>query len=423
MSNSPPRQQFIARREAGVATDSPQHWLSPFARLCFLAFVFSLPFETLDVGVGVTPSKVLGWLFLFISVGSLRRGARPPWLPLGLFGLYVALIFVRATFLPAEISALALENGVQQLQMLVFYGLATAFLTDASLFRQTAICCLTSSGLAAALQLAGVGVSELVWQNVTRVSFLGENPNNLGFLYSVGLLCSAFVALTTRGIRRWIVLSVGVVQFAAIVATGSRGALLACAISMVAFILAEREALSRFHRVGLVAGFVACLVVVVLTSEAMSARIHDAMSSGSYAQREEITPTALELFGEKPLFGWGPIENTIALGRRMGEPMLDTHNLALWYLTEMGIFGTLPLLAFFGWIARGIARSNSGRARAFAVALAVCTFAANMSGSLHARKQMWLALAFCTAAGLARAMYLRGLRPQLASNEAPKSAT
>src|SRR5437016_942048 len=60
-------------------------------RLSLLLFAFSIPFETVDLGVNVTVSKVAGYVLLLVALATPRICFRPMPRALGLFILYVSI--------------------------------------------------------------------------------------------------------------------------------------------------------------------------------------------------------------------------------------------------------------------------------------------------------------------------------------------
>ena len=119
------------------------------------------------------------------------------------------------------------------------------------------------------------------------------------------------------------------------------------------------------------------------------------------------------MFKERPLLGWGPIENQYELGLRTAgfnighhnadgisdSASKDTHNLVLDVLTSMGVLGSLPLFLCFGacvwgaWRARGTARGTAP------LALIVVVFMLSMDANWSASKQGWTMLAYAAASG------------------------
>jgi len=115
------------------------------------------------------------------------------------------------------------------------------------------------------------------------------------------------------------------------------------------------------------------------------------------AGREAIFPAAWKLFLEKPLTGWGPATHYKVLGARFFRDELDTHNLYLWLLTQVGLFGTIPYLVGLLLCFRSAWRSRSGTQGVLPLALMVLMLTINMSLTWHEKKVYWVILALTLA--------------------------
>ena len=75
---------------------------------------------------------------------------------------------------------------------------------------------------------------------------------------------------------------------------------------------------------------------------------------GEVAGRDVLMPVAWEMFLERPIIGWGPVNHYWEMNIRTADPDGgDPHNLYLWLLKETGLLGcravfywTVALLAF-----------------------------------------------------------------------------
>src|SRR2546429_3600125 len=79
----------------------------------------------------------------------------------------------------------------------------------------------------------------------------------------------------------------------------------------------------------------------------MRNRLFAAAESGQLAGRERIYPALLVMIRERPVLGWGPVENQVELERRLQDPgyvKRDAHNLLLELLTSTGVAGPIPFL-------------------------------------------------------------------------------
>ena len=182
--------------------------------------------------------------------------------------------------------------------------------------------------------------------------------------------------------------------------TGSRSATGALLGSVLLFIL-QREGFGRRVKTWLVTG--CALMLVVAGAFEIEADRWVAAGNGNLSGRELIVPTAWQMFLEKPFFGWGPVTHLRELGERAyGTPMLDTHNLMLWVLTEVGLVGALPFLV--GWALCLILawKARKGRFGMMPFAANVCFFLVNQGNTLHNLKLFWVILAMGAACGTHR---------------------
>jgi O-antigen ligase len=136
----------------------------------------------------------------------------------------------------------------------------------------------------------------------------------------------------------------------------------------------------------------------------MAERIDAALSSHDLALRQDLFPASWEMFLQKPVAGWGPVNHQYELETRVPRaelPYRETHTVFLELLTETGLVGAIPFVAAMvlcvvaGW------RGRMGTLGALPVALAVAVIVHRMSTAGLYTKAHWLALALALAAGAA----------------------
>src|SRR5205814_6487987 len=140
-------------------------------------------------------------------------------------------------------------------------------------------------------------------------------------------------------------------------------------------------------------------------SEAMRNRFFDVVQTGQLAGRERIYPALAVMVRERPVLGWGPVENQYELQRRLQDPgyvKRDAHNLVLELLTTTGVAGTIPFLIGLAACIRSAWRSRLGPAGGLPSAMLVTMLTGTMSGTWIASKILWLVLAHAHAAGRGR---------------------
>ena len=142
-------------------------------------------------------------------------------------------------------------------------------------------------------------------------------------------------------------------------------------------------------------------------SEPLRARIAQA-EGGSLAGREAIYPAAWQMFRERPLLGWGAVNNKFELVSRIPSPddehvRRDPHNLVLELLTTAGVMGAVPFLVAFGLCVAAAWRGRRGALGLLPLALLATLFAANMANNFIVAKVFWVAMAIALAATPRRA--------------------
>jgi O-antigen ligase len=151
---------------------------------------------------------------------------------------------------------------------------------------------------------------------------------------------------------------------------------------------------------------VSLLAVSAANLPVMRNRLLDSAATGNLAGREHLYPALWTMFLEKPVMGWGPINNTHELAARVGERTRgkrSTHNLLLELLTAGGLVIALPFLAGAWLCVRNAWRARSGEHGVLPLALLCSLFLSNMSGDWGGSKLLWLVLAYALASGLWRA--------------------
>ena len=237
-----------------------------------------------------------------------------------------------------------------------------------------------------------------------RVSTLGQNPNLSALILASGLVSTLGLSLSALSPPRWLRLAVVpiCVAFAiAIIQSGSRGGFLCALIGVAVFSLRGATVGARARNAFLALIGVAVLAIGAWQSEMMRHRFEETAQQGRLAGREVIFPAALEMFRERPLMGWGPIENHFEIARRIREldlPRRDPHNLVLELVTSVGVVGALPFLLAVGMIVAYAIQARHTIAGHLPLALLACVLTATISGSWIAAKVLWLGFAIAEAA-------------------------
>jgi O-antigen ligase len=191
------------------------------------------------------------------------------------------------------------------------------------------------------------------------------------------------------------VLTLGILE------TGSRGGLLAFVAGIGALLVCggERTRRRRPLVVCMMAGLLGLFVVQEFrTGTSTATRLERAWTEGDTTGRTGIYDAAWAMFMDKPLFGHGGVNNRFTLGVHMNRDFLDTHNMFLSVLTEVGLVGALPLLLGLFYVLWGSWRS--GAAVAFAPLCALLVMNISVTGSRE--KIFWVIVAAAAAGWTAR---------------------
>ena len=372
-------------------------------RYVFYAFVFSIPFEALDIGLTGTLSRLIGFVLLLLTVfhekGFLFRPPQAFWYFLTYLLLYAIIGVLVSIPESREFAPEIITQMKTQIQLLILFLIAYNLMRSDRVKKGALLALSLSCVSLAVLQILGVTRSDFSQE---RISAFGENPNTLASVLSLGLLALIGLAYGRKEMDRklrWIASLSFLVLLLSIVRTGSRGDVLALALSL--FTLAVKpEGLSRSLKTALIViTVVSSLAIVSYQLSPVRERWERTYYEGDVAGREDIFTAAWGMFLEKPVFGWGPVNHIYELGLRVGEPRRDPHSLYLWLLIEVGIVGLLPFFAGL-WLCWSSAWKGRGSVQGtLPLAMLVFFLVVNFKGTWLLAKLFWLVLSYALAAG------------------------
>ena len=255
--------------------------------------------------------------------------------------------------------------------------------------------------------MIGVGrTSYTVWTGGERVTAFGQNANFSAILLAAGLVTLVGLTYGRRGTSRAMRVAtwpIGAFIGAAIIETGSRGGLIALGGGLVALMFTAGGNLKVRVRNGLVTLLaLGVLAYAAFTATVMKNRLEATAETGTLAGREQLWPSLVDMALEKPLAGWGPINNQYEVAARttdMAREHRDAHNLWLELLTALGLAGAVPFLIGLGIC---VVAAWRGRTSAYGIvpfALIALFLVANISTNLVAYKPFWWVLALAFASG------------------------
>jgi O-antigen ligase len=388
-----------------VSVAAPACRVHPVVRLALLVYVLSIPFEFPRRSIPLEIPTLTGLIFLATTV--LNPGLAFRRIPAAVFwfGLHLWILAAVAIVMQVDQRALATKQFLLMVQLLLLMWTMYNLMADPRVLRGVLLSIVIACTVRAGLQVAGVGTSSYtVWTGGERVTAFGQNANLSAMILSAGLVTVlGLVAVRERWLPRLGLLSIplAVVMGWAIIQTGSRGGVLCAAFGLAVFAFAGRTARQRIRN-GLL-GVLALVVLIwgVTRSEALRERFVAAAEQGALAGRENIWPAALEMIQERPLFGWGLIDNQYEMGHRIAYrlPHRDMHNMFLELFTNSGAIGAIPFIVGIILCLLAAWRARRGPLGVMPLAMTGAILIGTLSGTWIASKILWLCLTLALAAG------------------------
>jgi len=410
--------------------------LNPGVRWTFYLLVCSIPFEFPDRSFPVEIPTLTASLFLFATLLDPRACyARKP-AALLCFVAYLYAYWLSAAVNGRDPIATDLitpdywDQVVKQflliVQSVIAFWAGYNLMRDEKLGRQAMAVFALACVARAMLPVLGIArTARAEWGGGERITALGQNANNSAMILGAGLI--ALLALQYGLERplvrpRWLVWPAFGLLGASVVDTGSRGGLVALGLGLVVFAIGRSHSTwVRVRNAAVTVLAIGGLVYATYANSLMRARFTESLTRGALAGRERIYPVLMHMAAERPLVGWGPVNNKYELGIRVDERIRrrrDAHNLVLEVLTATGVLGTVPFLLGLGLCAAGAWQARRRAHGVLALALLAGVMLANMSGNWIASKLLWVILAY----GLASATYAPPARaaPAAAGPPAPR---
>ncbi|MBA4159100.1 MAG: O-antigen ligase family protein [Gemmatimonadetes bacterium] len=393
-----------ASRAPAMAAQTRAH---PITRWGFYLYVFSIPLEYPDRTLPFDYATLMGGVFLLAAAFSPRV----------CFGRMSVPVAWYWAFLYVWIGAFALNGGhypdlvlqafLRLLQLVLILWASINLMRDERTRQATLLALSLSCLILAALQVTEVANAPADFGGgLQRATVLGQNPNRTGrFLAGAALVLVGLSYGRARSILgpRWLAWPLLGLLALAMVQGGSRGAMLSLAIGMFTFTLAGGTLGTKIRNSLVATLVVGVLAWIAIQSPLMQKRFEQA-ESGNLAGREEIFPTAFEMFRERPLVGWGPIRTYFELASRLpehGSERRDTHNLVLELLTSTGALGTTFCLTAVALCVLAAWRARRGPEGVLPLALMTLVLIGNMSGNFLVFKLYWIYQAYAVGSALA----------------------
>lgn len=388
--------------------------LNPIVRWSFYLMVFSIPFEFPGRSFPIEIPTITASLFLFATLLEPRACYAKKPAALLCFVTYLYMYWVSAAINGRDHLATSLitpdywQQVVKQflliLQVVLVLWAAYNLMRSQPLARATLAVFAIACVVRAVLPILGIArTAREEWGGGERVTALGQNANNSAMILGAGFVVLLALLYGDRPLlrRRWLAWPAFGLIALSVIDTGSRGGLVALGLGLVVYALVgARTPWARIRNAALTTFAIVGLIAFTYSNELMRSRFADALEHGAMAGRERIYPALLEMFAERPVVGWGPVNNKYELGIRLDERVRrrrDAHNLVLEVATSTGTLGAIPFL--LGVALCGVAAWQARRRAhgALALALFACVGLSNMSGNWIASKLVWLVLAYALA--------------------------
>jgi O-antigen ligase len=375
--------------------------------------MFSLPLEYPDRSIPLETHTITGALFLLVALGQPALCFRRPSFAFWCLAAYLWAYGSMGLFSDHRGEVAKLFANYLQVLLLFWVGtnlMRTQAMAEAALWSFVAGC--TVVGL---LNFLGIGSETVVSDLTSRQIVFGQDANRLGG--NMGLALLTLMTLVFKPHLRlirfetFLGIAMAFILAKSLMLAGSRGAVTAVAIGVVAYSLRASDVRSFSRQAGVTLLVVAALSLVIYRSDSMMKRYQRTLNEGSMSGREELYPEAWQMFRERPLLGWRPIDHNYELGLRtagfeLGEKNSDgrslvlnrdTHNLVLDVLTSVGLVGGLPLFVCIAACLTSAWGARAGPAGTAPLVLAITVLALSMDTNWSASKQGWLVYAYSVA--------------------------
>jgi O-antigen ligase len=391
---------------AAVPAVVPSVRVNPLVRGALVLFSISIFFEIPHRSFPIEVPTFFALLFLLTTLLNPRACYKRIPTPLIWFAAHLWILAIAAVYNGVEHMDVVIKHFIDLTVLMLLLWTISNVLRDARALRATIVAFIVGAMVRAGMQVLHIAVHRIpVWTGGERMSVLGQNTNMSAIVLSAGLI--TVVGLYTSHASwlpkfHFLTWPLAALMGWATIQTGSRGGLFCIAIGLVVFLFSGRTPMIRLRNVllGLVA--MGALGAAAMYSPMMRARLEAAGEQGNLAGREKIYPAVLGMIAEKPLLGWGPIDNQFEIGRRINErkrPSRDAHNLPGELLTTSGIIGAVPFLIGIGIVIRSAYRARKGALGYLPLALLSAVLMGCLSGTWLISKILWFSLAIAVVAG------------------------
>ena len=380
----------------------------------FILFMATLPFEAAHLGLAtgfLSVAKLSGVAFIvcfffYFNPLSGKRGLPPVSTALVCFLAYLVVYLMNGLFLSSHLIGSFANLFTTLTQLLIVFWVSSSLLQHENIARAALLTFALMSlllGVATLLEMPGFS-NTLETGAGQRLTTLDYNPNVLATNMALSAIVLMGLQLGTMfrpGWQKWLIVLLMAPALGVIVQTGSRAGLIACVLGFAVFLFSERRSvpMSKGCVVIFVILGIGVLAYLVAFNPMAWNRLQD-VYDGHLSGRQRIHQAAIEMFQEKPIFGWQPVALWQELGRRVGlfAGTRDAHNLFLHLVLEVGLLGAAPFLLGLWFCLRSAWKARFGPLGVLPLAMFTAVLFANLSHTLLTRKPFWLVLALCLAA-------------------------
>lgn len=390
---------------------------SPTLFVAFIAYTASIPLGAVrpESTSGFTIAFVFSVIFGLVACFHARKCFAPPNTALWFLLAYLYVQFISLFSIAPQYSSDAWYRFLSECQFWVLAWITSNLCKDRKYYLGLLWSLGVATGMLSLLHLAGVGRTAL---QEGRESGFGQDLNLFAAILCMGLIALLGLTHGRRDAKWWLPFVTYPLCIAIAVdmaRSGSRAGILAVAIG-IPFVALVKESPGRMAiRIAGVCAILIAVGGVMLQSPVLMERINRAVQ-GDSSGRDIMYPNAIKMIKERPLMGWGPIQNQVELLRRSTmifhgpeiHDRYDTHNEVLGVLTENGILGFIPFVAalttcfIYAWRARGSLQGS------VPLAILVVDFVSNMGSNQHTVRNTWLGWSIAAGAAFAAGWY----RPQ-----------
>ena len=397
----------LINRAISNETQAHSQGANILVRLAFYGFVLSIPLEYPERTIPVELHTLTGAIFLAVALLQPRICFRRPPAAFWLFAIYLYVWSTLGLLIGTRDASEFYTMFLIYLEEVLLFWTAYNLMRNESIAKNSLLVFILACGVMALLVRFGSLESPPEYEG--RLTGMGQNPNNLAGNFALAILAVIGLAFgANRQILKFRSMYLLLIPLMGIclIHTTSRGGFMAFGIGLLAFFLKGGDARSRFKTLLALPLLLLFFIWASYYTGSMWNRYKTTVETGSMSVREEIFPDAWQMFLEKPLIGWGPVNNNYELAVRTAEegrenPERDTHNLWLEVLTATGLLGAVPFFAGVWICSRAAWKARALTFGILPLALMIALLVLNLSMNWILTKQTWLVFAFALASSSA----------------------